>query len=79
MKKNIKAVLACTAALVIAGGGYAVLMLTGANEDSGNSSTSSIAENSISVPTELFSFEKTDIIRINRGRKCVRFRQIRSD
>ena len=32
MKKNIKAVLACTAALVIAGGGYAVLMLTGANE-----------------------------------------------
>lgn len=65
MKKNIKAVLACTAALVIAGGGYAVLMLTGANEDSGNSSTSSIAENSISVPTELFSFEKTDIISVS--------------
>ena len=65
MKKNIKAVLACTAALVIAGGGYAVLMLTGANEDSGNSSTSSIAENSISVPTELFSFEKADIISVS--------------
>lgn len=50
--------LACTAALAVAGSVYAVLMLTGANEDSGNSSTSSIAENSISVPTELFSFEK---------------------
>ena len=31
MKKNIKAVLACTAALAVAGSVYAVLMLTGAN------------------------------------------------
>lgn len=65
MKKNIKAVLACTAALAVAGGGYAVLMLTGADEDTQNTSASSVAENSISVPTELFSFERTDIISVS--------------
>lgn len=63
MKKNIKAVLACTAALAVCGGGYAVLMLTGADEG-GSSSSSSTAESSISIPTELFSFEKADIISV---------------
>lgn len=65
MKKNIKAVLACTAALVIAGGGYAVLTLTGADEDNKNSSSSNSVENSISVPVELFSFERADIISVS--------------
>lgn len=65
MKKNIKAVLACTAALVIAGGGYAVLTLTGTDEDNKNSSSSISAENSISVPVELFSFERADIISVS--------------
>lgn len=64
MKKNIKAVLACTAALVIVGGGYAVLKLTETDENNKNSSSLTVSDNSISVPTELFGFEKTDIISV---------------
>lgn len=65
MKKNIKAVLACTAALVIVGGGYAVLKLTETDENNKNSSSLTISDNSVSVPTELFGFEKADIVSVS--------------
>jgi hypothetical protein len=59
MKKNIKAVIACTAALAVAGGGYAVLVLT---DDGGSQSSSSVSTaDSVSFPTPLLSFQQADI------------------
>lgn len=62
MKKNIKAVIGCVAALAIAGGGYAALKLS----DSGTTSeSSSQAETSqASVPVSLLDFEQKDITSI---------------
>ncbi|MCM1226905.1 MAG: DUF4340 domain-containing protein [Clostridium sp.] len=61
MKNNVKALIACAAALAVVGGGYAALMLTGDKDsDTGSSAQSSqIDENS--VPTTIFEFEKSDI------------------
>ncbi len=57
MNKNLKAVIACGAALVLVGGGYTALMLTDNAPDS-----SSASDEPIAVKHEpILSFEKTDI------------------
>ncbi len=61
MKKNIKAVIACGAVLVVAGGGYTALMLT---EDGNNNSSVSTADTPIVIPEKIIDFEKTDITSI---------------
>lgn len=60
MKKNTIILIACTAALVAAGGGYAALML---NDGKNTSSTSeSISEiDQTAIPVSLLDFEKNDI------------------
>ncbi|MGN1481390.1 DUF4340 domain-containing protein [Porcipelethomonas sp.] len=63
MKKNIKAVIACVAALAVAGGGYALLRLT--DDSSSQDSSSQAQTDPASVPTPLLSFEKADITSIS--------------
>ncbi len=59
MKKNIKAVIACVAVLVVAGGGYAALMLM---EDKTETPSSVASTEPMAVlPEAILSFEKTDI------------------
>lgn len=62
MNKNIKALIACGAVLVIAGGGYAALMLTGENE---NSSLSSSNEPIATTHEMILNIEKTDITAVS--------------
>lgn len=58
MNKNLKALIACAAVLVVAGGGYTALMLT---EDTGKQSISS-SDEPIAVKSEsILNFEKSDI------------------
>lgn len=61
MKNNVKALIACAAALVVAGGGYAALMLTGDKDNDTGSSAESSQIDVNSVPTAIFEFEKSDI------------------
>ena len=61
MKKNIKTLIACAAALAVAGGGYAVLVLTGDDDSEKLSSGDSSVSDSASVSTPIFEFEKEDI------------------
>ncbi len=64
MKKNIKAVIACGAALVVVGGGYAALMLTDGDSDT-SSSVSSSSEPVAVIHDALLSFDKADITSIS--------------
>ncbi len=61
MNKNLKAVIACTGILALAGGGYAALMLTDNAPDSQTSTSDSpIAEK----PAPILEGEKTDLVSI---------------
>lgn len=62
MKKNVKALIACVAALAVVGGGYAALVLTDDKDGNSSSSSESAAEtDAVSVPTPIFQFEQSDI------------------
>lgn len=63
MKKNIKAVIACAGVLVLAGGGYAALMLTDNAPDV--SSVSSSDGPIATVPDTILSYEKADITSVS--------------
>lgn len=63
MKKNIKAFIACGAILVLAGGGYAALMLTDNAPDT--SSVSSTNEPVAVIHDPLLNFEKADITSVS--------------
>lgn len=63
MKKNIKAVIACAAVLVVAGGGYAALMLTDNGIDTSSSDTS--GEPIAVKPETILNIEKSDIVSVN--------------
>ncbi|MGN0614389.1 MAG: DUF4340 domain-containing protein [Porcipelethomonas sp.] len=63
MKKNIRAVIACAAVLVVAGGGYTALLLT---EDGNETSSVSSSGEPIAVkPDTILNFEKTDILSVS--------------
>lgn len=62
MKKNTKALIGCAVALVLAGGGYAAVMLTEEDETATSSTASvesEIDENSVPVP--IFEYEKAEV------------------
>ncbi len=66
MKKNVKAVIACGAALVVVGGGYAAVSYMGNSPD--KSSTTTVSDSSEAsnepiavIPDSILNFEKTDI------------------
>ncbi len=62
MKKNVKALIACVAALAVVGGGYAALVLTDDKDGNSTSSSESAAETEeVSVPIPIFEFERADI------------------
>ena len=58
MKKNIKTLIACAAALAVAGGGYAVLVLTGDDDSEKLSSGDSSVSDSASVSTPIFELKR---------------------
>ena len=61
MNKNIKAILACTGVLVIAGGGYAALMLT----DKAPDTSASLSDEPIAtMPAPILENEKADIVSV---------------
>ncbi|MBQ3566331.1 MAG: DUF4340 domain-containing protein [Oscillospiraceae bacterium] len=63
MKKNIKAVIACAGVLVLAGGGYAALMLTDNAPDT--SSVSSSDEPIATTPSKILGYAKYDVLSIS--------------
>ena len=69
MKKNVKALIACCAALAAVGGGYAAIMLTGKAPDSlpdASVSDSTLSNEPIAViPDSILSFERTDITSVS--------------
>lgn len=61
MNTNVKLLIACAGALVLAGGGYAALMLTGDNTADSSSKSSETIESEIEVSTAFLDLEKSDI------------------
>ena len=66
MNKNIKAILACTGILALAGGGYAALMLTDSAPDT---STSASDEPIATLPAPILENDKADIVSITSENK----------
>lgn len=58
MKKNVKAVIACTAALVIVGGAYTALMLTDKTDSEDDTPIATVEQ---LETTTIFSYEKAEI------------------
>jgi len=65
MKKNVKALLACFAALAVAGGGYAALKLTEEDSSSGGASSSVSDKLTSEIHVPLTAFEAADVTLIS--------------
>ncbi len=65
MKKNVKALLACVAALAVAGGGYAALKLTEEDSSSGGASSSASDKLTSEIHVPLTAFEAADVTLIS--------------